>query len=58
MSISQNGCFFGSFLGGSCTDDAACMCTQQKYREAYFCCMAEKCDSDVVPGEQNDDLNM
>ncbi|KIL87017.1 hypothetical protein FAVG1_09571 [Fusarium avenaceum] len=45
----DNGCFFGSFPGGSCTDDAACMCTQQKYREAYFCCMAEKCDSDVMP---------
>ncbi|KAM0313695.1 hypothetical protein ACHAPQ_011988 [Fusarium lateritium] len=45
----DNGCFFGSFPDGSCTDDAACMCTQQKYREAYFCCMAEKCDSDVMP---------
>ncbi|KAJ4256183.1 hypothetical protein NW762_009261 [Fusarium torreyae] len=45
----QNGCFFGSFPGGSCTDDAACMCTQQKYREKYFCCMAEKCDSDIMP---------
>ncbi|KAH7251154.1 hypothetical protein BKA59DRAFT_553715 [Fusarium tricinctum] len=44
----DNGCFFDSFPGGSCTDDAACMCTQQKYREAYFCCMAEKCDSDVM----------
>ncbi|KAJ3541542.1 hypothetical protein NM208_g4563 [Fusarium decemcellulare] len=45
----DNGCFFGSFPGGSCTDDAACMCTQQKYRERYFCCMAEKCDSSVLP---------
>ncbi|KAK1844931.1 hypothetical protein CCHR01_12442 [Colletotrichum chrysophilum] len=45
----DNGCFFGSFPGGSCTNDAACMCTQQKYRERYFCCMAEKCDASVLP---------
>ncbi|KAF4971458.1 hypothetical protein FSARC_1686 [Fusarium sarcochroum] len=45
----DNGCFDSSFPGGSCTDDAACMCTQHKYREKYFCCMAEKCDSDVMP---------
>ncbi|KAF6832251.1 hypothetical protein CMUS01_06991 [Colletotrichum musicola] len=44
----DNGCFFGSFPGGSCTDDAACMCTQQKYRERYFCCMAEKCEIEVL----------
>ncbi|KAF4838796.1 hypothetical protein CGCTS75_v000643 [Colletotrichum tropicale] len=25
------------------------MCTQQKYRERYFCCMAEKCDASVLP---------
>ncbi|KAG7406437.1 hypothetical protein Forpe1208_v014106 [Fusarium oxysporum f. sp. rapae] len=25
------------------------MCTQKKYREAYFCCMAKKCDADVMP---------
>ncbi|KAF5683953.1 hypothetical protein FCIRC_4166 [Fusarium circinatum] len=29
--------------------DATCMCNQKKYREAYFCCMAKKCDSDVMP---------
>ncbi|KAF4862688.1 hypothetical protein CGCSCA1_v014696 [Colletotrichum siamense] len=45
----DNGCFFGNFPGGSCTNDAACMCTQQKYRERYFCCMAEKCDASVLP---------
>ncbi|KAH8201628.1 hypothetical protein TruAng_004234 [Truncatella angustata] len=45
----QNNCFFGSFPGGSCTNDAACMCTQQKYREKYFCCMAEKCAASVMP---------
>ncbi|KAI8676168.1 hypothetical protein NCS56_00504000 [Fusarium sp. Ph1] len=45
----DNGCFFGSFPGGSCTNDAACMCTQQKYRERYFCCMAEKCAPSVLP---------
>ncbi|RSM16728.1 hypothetical protein CDV31_004500 [Fusarium ambrosium] len=45
----DNGCFFSSFPGGSCTDDAACMCTQQKYRERYFCCMAEKCAASVLP---------
>ncbi|WYZ42525.1 hypothetical protein EsH8_VI_000224 [Colletotrichum jinshuiense] len=45
----DNGCFFGSFPGGSCTNDAACMCTQQKYREAYFCCMAQKCAASVLP---------
>ncbi|SCV49285.1 uncharacterized protein FFB14_10805 [Fusarium fujikuroi] len=33
----------------SCTNDSACMCTQKKYREAYFCCMAKKCDADVMP---------
>ncbi|KAF5577525.1 hypothetical protein FPCIR_12061 [Fusarium pseudocircinatum] len=37
------------FPGGSCTNDPACMCTQKKYREAYFCCMAKKCDADVMP---------
>ncbi|KAH6658452.1 hypothetical protein BKA67DRAFT_558092 [Truncatella angustata] len=45
----DNNCFFGSFPGGSCTNDAACMCTQQKYREKYFCCMAEKCAASVMP---------
>ncbi|KAJ5132865.1 hypothetical protein N7448_007023 [Penicillium atrosanguineum] len=45
----DNGCFFGSFPGGSCTNDAACMCDQQKYRETYFCCMAKKCASNVLP---------
>ncbi|KAG5801022.1 hypothetical protein H9Q74_014399 [Fusarium xylarioides] len=45
----DNGCFDVSFPGGSCTNDPACMCTQKKYREAYFCCMAEKCDPDVMP---------
>ncbi|KAK8045009.1 hypothetical protein PG993_005033 [Apiospora rasikravindrae] len=45
----DNGCFFGSFPGGSCTNDAACMCTQQKYREKYFCCMAQKCAPSVLP---------
>ncbi|EEU37820.1 uncharacterized protein NECHADRAFT_88272 [Fusarium vanettenii 77-13-4] len=45
----DNGCFFGSFPGGSCTNDAACMCTQQEYRERYFCCMAEKCAASVLP---------
>ncbi|PNP84000.1 hypothetical protein FNYG_02688 [Fusarium nygamai] len=45
----QNGCFDASFPGGSCTNDPACMCTQKKYREAYFCCMAKKCDVDVMP---------
>ncbi|EWG51868.1 hypothetical protein FVEG_16875 [Fusarium verticillioides 7600] len=44
-----NGCFDASFPGGSCTNDPACMCTQKKYREAYFCCMAKKCDPDVMP---------
>ncbi|KAM5372473.1 hypothetical protein ACJZ2D_007511 [Fusarium nematophilum] len=46
---SWNDCFFGSFPGGSCTNDDACMCTQQKYRERYFCCMAEKCAASVLP---------
>lgn len=45
----DNGCFDSGFPGGSCTDDAACMCTQQKYREAYFCCMAKNCAADVLP---------
>ncbi|RBR22443.1 hypothetical protein FVER53590_10731 [Fusarium verticillioides] len=45
----DNGCFDASFPGGSCTNDPACMCTQKKYREAYFCCMAKKCDADVMP---------
>ncbi|KAF4339935.1 hypothetical protein FBEOM_6160 [Fusarium beomiforme] len=45
----DNGCFYSSFPGGSCTNDPACMCNQKKYREAYFCCMAKKCDSDVMP---------
>ncbi|KAL0941486.1 uncharacterized protein CTRU02_204249 [Colletotrichum truncatum] len=44
----DNGCFFGSFPGGSCTNDPACMCTHQKYRERYFCCMADKCDRSVL----------
>ncbi|CEJ61428.1 hypothetical protein PMG11_09963 [Penicillium brasilianum] len=44
----DNGCFFSSF-NGSCANDAACMCDQQKYREAYFCCMGKKCASSVLP---------
>ncbi|RBA18095.1 oxidoreductase [Fusarium proliferatum] len=47
--VLENGCFDASFPGGSCTNDPACMCTQKKYREAYFCCMAKKCDADVMP---------
>ncbi|KAH7234726.1 uncharacterized protein BKA55DRAFT_137818 [Fusarium redolens] len=45
----DNGCLDDSFPGGSCTNDPACMCTHHKYREAYFCCMAQKCDPDVMP---------
>ncbi|KFY71711.1 hypothetical protein V499_08113 [Pseudogymnoascus sp. VKM F-103] len=47
----DNDCFFNSFAGGSCTDDPACMCNQQKYRERYFCCMAtnKNCPSSVFP---------
>ncbi|KAM0235209.1 hypothetical protein ACHAPO_006006 [Fusarium lateritium] len=44
----DNGCFDDSFPGGSCTNDPACMCTQNKYREAYFCCMAKNCEAIVV----------
>ncbi|KAI0159308.1 hypothetical protein BJ166DRAFT_529879 [Pestalotiopsis sp. NC0098] len=44
----DNGCFFSSFDGG-CAEDAACMCDQTAHREAYFCCMAEKCDESVLP---------
>ncbi|KKZ60236.1 hypothetical protein EMCG_05046 [[Emmonsia] crescens] len=45
----DNDCFFGSFPPGSCTNDPACTCTQQKYRETYFCCMGKKCASSVLP---------
>ncbi|KFZ23161.1 hypothetical protein V502_02358 [Pseudogymnoascus sp. VKM F-4520 (FW-2644)] len=47
----DNNCFSDSFPGGSCTDDAACMCTQKKYRERYFCCMAQgkNCPRTVFP---------
>ncbi|GKU22862.1 unnamed protein product [Fusarium langsethiae] len=44
----DNGCFDDSFPGGSCTNDPACMCTQNKYREAYFCCMAKNCEAIVL----------
>ncbi|OQE36977.1 hypothetical protein PENCOP_c011G07622 [Penicillium coprophilum] len=44
----DNNCFFSSFPGGSCTDDAACMCDKQQYREAYFCCMKD-CNPNVLP---------
>ncbi|CZR45328.1 uncharacterized protein FPRO_15497 [Fusarium proliferatum ET1] len=27
------------------------MIRPKKYREAYFCCMAKKCDADVMPGQ-------
>ncbi|OBT65509.1 hypothetical protein VE03_05007 [Pseudogymnoascus sp. 23342-1-I1] len=47
----DNDCFNSSFPGGSCTDDPACMCTQQKYRERYFCCMVKNknCPNTVFP---------
>ncbi|CAI7645245.1 unnamed protein product [Penicillium bialowiezense] len=48
-SACDNNCWSDSFPGGSCTDDAACMCDQQKYREAYFCCMGKYCNSNVLP---------
>ncbi|SPO01658.1 uncharacterized protein DNG_04331 [Cephalotrichum gorgonifer] len=44
----DNDCFFGSFPGGSCTNDPACLCNLQKYRERYYCCMAKKCDPAVI----------
>ncbi|RGP73181.1 s-adenosyl-l-methionine-dependent methyltransferase [Fusarium longipes] len=44
----DNGCFDDSFPGGSCTNDPACMCNQNKYREAYFCCMANNCEEIVL----------
>ncbi|KAK6714794.1 hypothetical protein SNK04_005726 [Fusarium graminearum] len=44
----DNGCFDDSFPSGSCTNDPACMCTQNKYREAYFCCMAKNCEALVL----------
>ncbi|KAL5346315.1 hypothetical protein ACLOAV_008584 [Pseudogymnoascus australis] len=47
----DNDCFYSSFPGGSCTDDDACMCTQKKYRERYFCCMVKNknCPNTVFP---------
>ncbi|KAJ6127887.1 hypothetical protein N7471_009104 [Penicillium samsonianum] len=44
----DNNCYFDSFPGGSCTNDAACMCDKQQYREAYFCCMKD-CNPNVMP---------
>ncbi|KAJ5193451.1 hypothetical protein N7449_009593 [Penicillium cf. viridicatum] len=44
----DNNCYFDSFPGGSCTDDPACMCDKQQYREAYFCCMKD-CNPNVMP---------
>jgi hypothetical protein len=33
-----------------CNDDnPACMCTLEDRRQKYFCCMAKKCDSHVLP---------
>lgn len=48
--FTQNNCYFDSFPGGSCTDDPACMCDKQQYREAYFCCMKD-CNPNVMPGK-------
>ncbi|KAJ5462610.1 hypothetical protein N7475_007554 [Penicillium sp. IBT 31633x] len=45
----DNNCFWDSFPGGSCTNDVACMCSQQQYREAYFCCMGKNCNPNVLP---------
>ncbi|KAJ5620456.1 hypothetical protein N7510_004440 [Penicillium lagena] len=45
----DNNCFFNSFPGGSCTNDAQCMCDKQEYREAYFCCMGKNCNPNVLP---------
>ncbi|KAJ4127989.1 hypothetical protein NW768_008273 [Fusarium equiseti] len=44
----DNDCFFESFPGGSCTDNPACHCTEKKYREAYYCCIAKNCEPIVL----------
>ncbi|EHA54033.1 hypothetical protein MCOR27_010186 [Pyricularia oryzae] len=38
-----NKCFFKSFVPGSCTNDAACHCNQEKMRNEMYCCEAKEC---------------
>ncbi|KAK8015170.1 hypothetical protein PG990_008466 [Apiospora arundinis] len=45
----DNGCFFPEFTNKCNSDNPACMCTLKPERERYFCCLAKKCDTNVLP---------
>ncbi|TLS29296.1 hypothetical protein PpBr36_00492 [Pyricularia pennisetigena] len=38
-----NKCFDKSFAPGSCTNDPACTCNQEKMRNDYMCCEVKEC---------------
>ncbi|TLD23302.1 hypothetical protein PspLS_07257 [Pyricularia sp. CBS 133598] len=38
-----NKCFYKSFVPGSCTNDPACACNQEKMRNDMYCCEAKEC---------------
>ncbi|KAK8118119.1 uncharacterized protein PG998_006400 [Apiospora kogelbergensis] len=45
----DNGCFFPEFTNKCNSDNPACTCTLKPERERYWCCLARKCDSNVLP---------
>ncbi|KAF5660131.1 hypothetical protein FHETE_9103 [Fusarium heterosporum] len=47
----NNGCFFEYFTNKCNDDNPACVCTLKDMREKFFCCIAKKCDSDVLPDQ-------
>ncbi|KAF4993230.1 hypothetical protein FGRMN_6594 [Fusarium graminum] len=47
----DNGCFDDYFTNKCNADNPACVCTLKDMREKFFCCIAKKCDSDVLPDQ-------
>lgn len=47
----NNSCFFPEFTNKCNSDNPACTCTLKAERERWYCCMARKCDANVLPGK-------
>ncbi|KAK7964022.1 oxidoreductase [Apiospora saccharicola] len=45
----NNSCFFPEFTNKCNSDNPACTCTLKAERERWYCCMAKKCDANVLP---------
>ncbi|KAF4494089.1 hypothetical protein FAGAP_9782 [Fusarium agapanthi] len=49
----NNNCFFKYFTNKCNADSPACACTLKGMRQKFFCCIAENCADNVLPGDDS-----